>query len=268
MIVADSRLKTSVFQGVDYTSNPDNWFREGVCLIRALVVGGSSGIGGEISRTLAGAGHHVLVHGRNRDHIDALCREISENGGKAEPCLHAVSDAEEAARFFSAYLPVDILVVAFGPFEKGPLSDFPVDAWTRMVGMNLTLPGMLVSMVLPHMIHSGYGRIILFGGTGSDMIRGYAQTAAYAAAKAGLSVLVKSVARQTAGTGVTAALLCPGITRTDLTPDSEAEYWGKKWPEFEFINIKNYSRMVMEIVSGSGNALNGAIVSLDGGYIP
>ena len=68
------------------------------------------------------------------------------------------------------------------------------DEWLTQSYANFAFPGMLVSAVLPHMCASGWGRILLFGGTRTDSVRGFRTNAAYAAAKTGLSSLVKSVA--------------------------------------------------------------------------
>jgi len=179
---------------------------------RTLVIGGSGGIGKHISCTLGHVGAEVFVHGgHNQASIDSTVARIKKQGGTAYGFLKEIQAAEDIIPEIKKRLPIDILVVSFGPFLQNPIQSMSVSQWRLLIDLNLTLPAALISLCVPDMIKHRFGRIILFGGTGTEEIREYATTAAYSAAKTALGVIAKSSAHELSWHNITCNIICPGF---------------------------------------------------------
>jgi len=189
---------------------------------RALVVGGSGGIGRSVSLCLASLGADLCIHGgHDQSKLDDAARAAKSFGVSVTTCLRDLSGAEDAGGLLAAAGHVDILVVSYGPYLEAAVHQTSLESWDRMVSLNLTLPGVLVSEVLAGMAERKWGRIVLFGGPRSDRIEGYRSIAAYAAAKAGLASLTRSIALQYAASGVRCNMICPGYVDTEYYSESK-----------------------------------------------
>ena len=235
---------------------------------RALVVGGSGGIGAAVARGLAARGASVLVHGRNPSSVAAVVTAIRRGGGQAEGLALPLDSAGPLLAAVSQAGPFDILVAAFGPFVRKPLADHSPEDWERMASLNLALPGALVSALFPAMRDRGFGRILLFGGTRTDAIRGYRSNAAYAAAKTGLGVLAKSAAIEGAPHNVAAVAVCPGLVRTEYIDDAAAEALRRMAPGGRLSSPAEVAEIALGLIDGDPCIASGAIVSLDAGFSP
>jgi NAD(P)-dependent dehydrogenase (short-subunit alcohol dehydrogenase family) len=110
-----------------------------------------------------------------------------------------------------------------------------------------------------------YGRILLFGGTRTDSIRAYASNAAYAAAKTGLGVLVKSIAAEYSAWNIGAFLLCPGFVDTEyLSPGLRAEL-EQRSPGGRLLEAGSLADFGADLVAADPPIASGAIINLDGG---
>lgn len=238
---------------------------------RAVVVGGSGGIGGEVSRLLFAAGADLLIHGRSAEKArrlaDSLAREFPDSPARAEiaPAELSGVSIEGFVRSIQGSGPRDILVVAFGPFLRKALEATSPEEWTEAAMLDLALPGSLISAFLPGMLASGFGRILLFGGTRTDHIRGFRSNPAYAAAKTGLGSLVKSTAIAGAGRGVSCVLVCPGLVDTEYLSAADRADWAEKAPGKRLIPARGLAERAFSLAIDDSGAYNGAIVSLDGG---
>lgn len=250
---------------------PESGARPSLTGRKALVVGGTGGIGAEISRGLYARGADLLIHGRSaekaRAAAEALGREFPRSGGSARAMGFELSpgSVEEFAAAALAAGPIDVLVVAFGPFLQAPLEAIRPGDWVRMACLDLALPGALVSAFLPGMLAAGYGRILLFGGTRTDQIRGFSSNAAYAAAKTGLGSLAKSAARSGAGRGVQCVLVCPGLVETEYLSEAEKSRLAAKAPGGKLLPAREMAERALGLVLDDSGAFNGAIVAMDGG---
>jgi NAD(P)-dependent dehydrogenase (short-subunit alcohol dehydrogenase family) len=171
---------------------------------RALVTGGSRGIGLAIAEALAAAGAAMTLLARD----EAALRAAAPSMG-AEWVAADAADANAVA----ALPAFDILVHAAGlngPMGK-PLWECSVEELDAVLGSNLRAGALLCRHVLPAMLASRWGRIVLVGGTFG--LRGRANRAAYSAAKFGLRGLARSIAHEAGPHGVTANVVCPGLTR-------------------------------------------------------
>ncbi|HKX07861.1 MAG TPA: SDR family NAD(P)-dependent oxidoreductase [Stellaceae bacterium] len=192
--------------------------------LHAAVTGAGSGIGAASATALARAGARVTLLGRRRERLDAQVRAISEQGGSAAAQVLDVTDAaavpaafEAAAKRFGA---VDILVNNAGDAESAPFGKTSLELFERMLHVNLTGAFVCTQAVLPAMLRAKRGRIVNIASTAG--IKGYPYVAAYCAAKHGLVGLTRSLALETARTGVTVNAVCPGYTETELVDQAVA----------------------------------------------
>jgi len=186
--------------------------------LHAAVTGAGSGIGAASAMALARAGAKVTLLGRRRERLDAQARAISEQHGVAAAEVLDVTDAAAVPIAFEAAIkrsgPLDILVNNAGDAESAPFGKTSLELFERMLRVNLTGAFLCTQAVLPAMLHAKRGRIVNVASTAG--VKGYAYVSAYCAAKHGLVGLTRSLALETAKTGVTVNAVCPGYTETEL----------------------------------------------------
>jgi NAD(P)-dependent dehydrogenase (short-subunit alcohol dehydrogenase family) len=237
---------------------------------RALVVGGSGGIGRAVCRSLARRGASVVVHGgSSAERLDAVLAEIrglcTASGGEAEGFLLPLARTTDILDRLGDIGRVDLLVMAFGPFVRKRLAETSAADWERLALLDLALPGALCSALLPAMAGRGWGRILLFGGTRTDAIRAYSSNAAYAAAKTGLSVLAKSLAAEGAASNVACLLVCPGLVDTEYLDEPERFALRAKAPGGRLLSPDAIAETAVGLIAADPCVASGGLLSLDGG---
>lgn len=183
--------------------------------------------------------------------ITTLCDELSQ-GTPSDELL----DAARAS---------DILVMAYGPFVQKPLADTTAEEWRSTALACLALPGIVASAAAMAMAERGFGRILLFGGTRTDAIRGFKSNAAYASAKTGIGVIAKSIAVEFGGRGVSCAVLCPGFVDTEYLTDTMRSTLSSASPRGSLIPASEIADLALYLVSGGMDLANGAVLVADGG---
>lgn len=179
----------------------------------ALVTGGARGIGRAIAQALTNAGAQVSILGRD----EAALREAVA-AGAAQAC--AACDGRDPAAVsaalgrLSATHAFDIAVANAGAVETGPFMRSDSERFRRMIDINLIGTVNLFHAVLPGMLERGSGRLVAIASTAGH--RGYPYVSAYAAAKHAVIGLVKSLALETARSGVTVNAVSPGYADTDM----------------------------------------------------
>jgi NAD(P)-dependent dehydrogenase (short-subunit alcohol dehydrogenase family) len=237
---------------------------------KALVVGGTGGIGRSVAIGLAAKGAELTVHGgSSNERLNSTLMAVRENGAKGNGFLLSVDKPEAAPEAIEEILArsqqPDILVCAWGPFRQGNIEDLDGEFWQTMIANNLIFPGILVSRVLRGMMERNWGRILLFGGTNTDTIRGFTTTAAYSAAKTALGVVAKSVAKSSGSRGVTCNVLCPGLTTTEYTPDELKRYNLEKSPGGKPLSPEQIALAAFAILENP--CINGAVITSDQGLV-
>ena len=232
----------------------------------ALVIRGSGGVGAAVSRMLANVGASVLVHGgRDRARLDRTVDECRANGAKARGLLVPIDRAEDAQPIIDAAGDPDILVIAFGPWLERPIDTTSIAEWRMLTETNLLLPAFLLSALLPGMRLRRYGRVILFGGPRSDRILGFRRIGAYAAAKAALASLARSVATQYAGEGIRCNMIAPGYVETEYLTLEQTSRIRERRPTGRLVQPDQIAALCRALLDDSLDAVNGAIIPVDYG---
>ena len=231
---------------------------------KALVIGGTGGIGRAVALGLARRGAELTIHGGSSwERLETTLKTIEGLGGKGEGFLLSIDNLIAAEEILARIKAPDILVCAWGPFRRAFLDKLDREFWQTMVMGNLAFPGLIVSLVLPNMIKKNWGRILLFGGTNTDTIRGFLTSTAYSAAKTGLGVIAKSVARYASVYGISCNVICPGLTDTEYLDENEKRYNRNLSPEGQVFSPEDIAGFCMDILENPG--VNGAIIPVDRG---
>jgi 3-oxoacyl-[acyl-carrier protein] reductase len=233
---------------------------------KALVIGGTGGIGKAVALGLAERGAELTVHGgSSREKLEETLTAIRGNGGKGDGFILSINGPADAEKIIARSEPPDILVCAWGPFKQGKLENLDRNFWQAMTDNNLVFPGTLVSLVISGMMQRGWGRILLFGGTNTDTIRGFTTSAAYSAAKTALAVIAKSAAKTAACRQVTCNVVCPGLTETEYTTEELRQYNREKSPGGNPLKPAQVAAAAIAIMENAG--INGAVIPVDGGLV-
>ncbi|MCX7655558.1 MAG: SDR family oxidoreductase [Treponemataceae bacterium] len=233
---------------------------------RTLVIGGTSGIGRAICEAFAREGVELFITGgHNEKHLQHLIAHLRQEEKKCSGMIVPLSSVKDISSLTEWVPEVDILVCAWGPFLRKALEEYSFSDWQYLVEANLAIPGALISHYFSAMKRQKWGRIILFGGTDTTQIRGFSTTIPYSAAKTGLGVLARSVARSGAPYHITCNLLCPGMVDTEHLTEESRAYALQKAPGRTLILPEEIADTVVYLVTHE--SINGVLMSLDRGIV-
>ncbi|MCY3538405.1 MAG: 3-oxoacyl-[acyl-carrier-protein] reductase [bacterium] len=187
-----------------------------------LVTGGSRGIGGAISRTLADRGYPVAVNYRSRSEpAQKLVEAIRKSGGKAAAFQADVSRSEDVARLFSEVEArlgsPTILVNNAGTTDDSLLLRMEEETWDRLLDINLKSVYLCSKAALRGMLKAKWGRIISISSVAG--LAGNPGQTNYAASKAGIIAFCKSLSKEVGSRSITVNAIAPGFVRTELVAD-------------------------------------------------
>jgi 3-oxoacyl-[acyl-carrier protein] reductase len=234
----------------------------------ALVTGSSRGIGAAIAKALAREGWPVGINYRSdSDSAEAVVKEITEAGGRAKALQGDVADPETSEALFKAleeeFGPVLVLVNNAGVRADGLAPMIDDEDWDRVVDTNLSAAFRLTRRALRPMIRSRYGRVVniasIVGG-----VRGNAGQANYAASKAGLVAMTRTVAAEVAKRGVTVNAVAPGLIETDMT-EGIAENLLEHVPAQRAGTPDEVAECVRFLASDGAAYVTGVCLTVDGG---
>jgi 3-oxoacyl-[acyl-carrier protein] reductase len=238
--------------------------REGV----ALVTGGSRGIGAAIARALAADGWPVALGFRSgAEQARSVAEEIRAAGGRAEPVQGDVADPETPAKLVDAAeqalgAPLLVLVNNAGVRADGLSPQLSDDDWSTVLETNLTATFRLTRRALRPMMRARFGRIVNVSSiVGLKANPGQAN---YAAAKAGVVGLTKTVAAEVARRGVTVNAVAPGFIETDMTADLGDELL-RLIPARRIGRPEEVAAAVRFLCSEEAGYVTGATLTVDGG---
>lgn len=186
----------------------------------ALITGASGGIGGAVARVLARQGARVALSGTRRPALEALAGEIGAECGQSSPVIAVDLSQPEAADTLARDAEdrlggIDVLVHNAGITRDGLAVRLSDEDWQQVIEINLSAGFRLIRAALRGMMKRRRGRIIAI--TSVVALTGNAGQANYAASKAGMIGMIKSLAREVAGRGITANCVAPGLIETAMT---------------------------------------------------
>ncbi|MDO4265264.1 MAG: 3-oxoacyl-[acyl-carrier-protein] reductase [Eubacteriales bacterium] len=237
----------------------------------ALVTGAGRGIGRAIAKRLAEAGYYVIInYNGSQEAAEAALSEIQEAGGAGETSRCDVSDyaacetmiKELAERLGS----IDVLVNNAGITRDTLLMRMSEEDFDRVLSINLKGAFNCTKFVSKYMMKKRFGRIISISSVSGVM--GNAGQANYAASKAGLIGLTKSVARELAGRNITANAIAPGFIDTDMTAvlgEKLKEGVTDAIPMKRFGKPEDVAALAAFLASEEANYITGQVIAVDGG---
>lgn len=237
----------------------------------ALVTGASGGLGLHFAQLLASRGARVVLAARRVAHLESACDFIRSSGGEATACVMDVCDAdsvEEAVR--SLEMRPDILVNNAGISGGGSAVELTEDDWDRVVNTNLRGAFLVATAVARRLREAGQpGAIVNIASVLGLRVAG--GLSAYAASKAGLVQLTKSLALEWARYGIRVNALCPGYIETDLNQDFFATDAGraliKRIPQRRLGKLNELDAPLLLLASDMGSYMTGSVVAVDGGHL-
>jgi 3-oxoacyl-[acyl-carrier protein] reductase len=235
---------------------------------RALVTGGSGGIGAAICRALAANGMDVIVHANSGLHrAQALAAELVAAGGKASAVAFDLADAGQVQPAVDGMLtagPVQVLVNNAGMHRDALMAGMNASTWQEVIDTNLNGFFRVTQPLLLPMVRTRWGRIINISSVSAQA--GNRGQTNYAAAKAGLHGATKSLALELAGRGITVNAVAPGVIDTGM---AEAAFPPERIKEIvpagRAGRPEDVAALVAFLASDAAGYITGQIIGINGG---
>lgn len=236
----------------------------------AIITGSSKGIGRGIATRLAQDGYTIVVNYLRDSGAAQETVALAQSHAPRSLAIQAdVATPEGAKRLIDETLTVfgriDALVNNAGPFLVKSIFDTEIDEWRRTIDGNLSSAFYCIKYVLPSMRARKSGHIVNLGSLNAETVRGAPTTAAYNAAKAGVIVLTKSVARNEARYGIRCNVVNPGFVETYATTDADRRELPSLVPLGSLGTANDIAEMIAFLISDKARYVTGAVVNVHGG---
>ena len=227
---------------------------------KALVTGGTKGIGLSIANRLVTEGCDVVVTGRSKPEVLGDRSFFSVDFSK-EDSLKGLLNFTSSSNF-------DILINNAGINKIEPVSEIKPETFANIHQVNLNAPFLLTQKVLKHMTHSGWGRIVNIGSIFGIISKEYRTS--YSTSKYALDGLTASVAAEVASKGVLVNTVAPGFIETQLTrsilSEREIDQLTKQVPQRRLGKPEEIAALVAFMVSAENSFISGQCITIDGGF--
>jgi len=251
----------------------------------AIVTGSTSGIGQAMARALASEGVNVVLNGLGDPPAIETARAELERASGARVLYHGADmrSGEEIADLVGfahrEFGRLDILVNNAGVQHVSPIEDFPAEKWDQIIAINLSSAFHAIRAAVPIMKTQGRGRIVTTASAHALVASPF--KAAYVAAKHGVLGLTRAVALEVAQAGITCNAICPGYVKTPLVERQIADQARARGlseeavmrdvilaaqPTKRFVEFAELAGLLLYLVSDLGASVNGAALSVDGGW--
>lgn len=230
---------------------------------RAIVTGGSRGIGAACVRALARDGLDVLInYNTSAEKAEALARETGGMAYRAD-----VADAGAVTAMTDAVHGAGVLVVNAGISLVKLLQDTTPEEWRRLFAVNVDGAYNACRAAIPYMVHEKWGRIVLISSMWG--LRGASCEAAYSATKAALIGLAKALAKELGPSGITVNCVAPGVIDTDMNAPLGAQTLlelAEETPVMRLGTPEDVAAVVSFLASERAGFVTGQIIAADGGF--
>ncbi|MDQ1145430.1 3-oxoacyl-[acyl-carrier protein] reductase [Bacillus sp. SORGH_AS 510] len=240
----------------------------------ALITGGASGIGKKTAIHLAEKGYQLVINYRNSEsEALSLVKQLKEYYGTKsiavqgdiaieEDCDRIVRDA------FSAFSTIDVLIHNAGPYihERKKLTEYSFEEWNYLLNGNLTAVFYLSKLIIPTMRKQNWGRIITLGYDRVETAPGWVYRSAFAAAKAGLASLTRTMAMEEAEFGITVNMVCPGDITSEWKEKNIEEAIGAMHGSIGRQGTgEDIARVIAFLTDEKSDYMTGSIIPVTGG---
>ena len=240
----------------------------------AVVIGGTTGIGHEVSLGFVKAGATVVASSRRQDVVDSTAAELEALGSKTLRLASDVTDRPALEKLrdetIANFGKIDILFVTAGMLKKQPSADVPEEDWSRIIDVNLSGTFRANQIFGRHMLERGAGAIINTASMTSFV--SFAEVAAYNASKAGVKMLTETLAVEWAARGVRVNAVAPGVFRTPLNNKvldlpERMEAIVKRTPMGRIGTLDELVGAVIYLASDAAKFVTGITIPVDGGFL-
>jgi len=240
----------------------------------AVVIGGTTGIGHGLSLALAEAGADVVPSSRRADVVASTVVEIEALGRRSLRCPSDVQDRASLENLLKAAIgefgKVDIMINCAGRTKRTPTLEVSEEEWNGILETNLTGTLRAAQVFGRHMLERGYGRIVNIASLSSFVA--LFEVAAYAASKAAVASLTKSLAVEWGSRGVCVNAIAPGVFKTDLNANllngtERGREFLMRTPMKRFGKINELAGAAIFLASDAASFVNGEILVVDGGFL-
>ena len=250
---------------------------------RALVTGGSKGIGRSIALALAGAGAEVAVSARHLPELEAVAAEVQGLGRRSLALTCDVTNPEQiygmVAAVTEAWGGIDILVNNAGTAQSHKFLGHPDEIWNHMLSVNLSSVYYASKAVAPLMVEQNWGRIINIASVTSKV--GGRYISAYTASKHGVLGLTRALALELVPYHITVNAVCPGYVdtplteanvlniagRTKLSEDQARQTLANTSPQQRLIEPEEVAAVTLFLAQESSKGITGQGINVDGGMV-
>ncbi|HKI63555.1 MAG TPA: SDR family oxidoreductase [Burkholderiales bacterium] len=241
----------------------------------AIVTGGSRGLGLQIAEALGEMGARVALTARKKDELDAAVAHLAKQGVEAAPCACDLGKREQIAPLVDAVLKkygkVDILVNNAGATWGAPAEDHPLEAWDKLVNLNLTGTFLVSQQVAKKsMIPAKWGRIVNVASVAGLMASDprVVRTIAYNATKHGVVGLTRQFAAEWGEHGITVNAICPGFFPSKMTKgtlDTLGKMLIELTPTRRLGGEEDLKGLAVLLASEASRHITGQAIAVDGG---